>query len=172
LIKSINEKDEVLKCQEDLLVKVNKKLVKLKDAFGLKVEKCKNLTKELKIRNDSISCLKCEIASLIAKIEELNACHVPTSIVEHVTICTRCRDVDINAMNDQFGVHLDCLREHQQHPIRYTYTSHICYICNPYVIHYYKSYHVLQFISLHWCHIMHSIVMIFSRRSLPRRLLP
>jgi hypothetical protein len=122
LIKSINEKDEVLKCQEGLLVKVNKKLVKLKDAFALKVGKCKNLTKEVKTRNDSISCLKSENASLIAKIEELNACHVPTSIVEHVTICTRCRDVDVNAMNDQFGVHLDCLREHQQHPTRYTYT--------------------------------------------------
>jgi chromosome segregation ATPase len=76
LIKSINEKDEVLKCQEDLLVKVNKKLVKLKDAFGLKVEKCKNLTKELKTRNDSISCLKSKNASLIAKIEKLNAYHV------------------------------------------------------------------------------------------------
>jgi hypothetical protein len=52
------EKDEVLECQEDLLVKENKKIVKLKDAFALKVEKCKNLTKELKASNDSISCLK------------------------------------------------------------------------------------------------------------------
>jgi hypothetical protein len=49
LIKSINEKDEVLECQEDLLVKKNKKFVKLKDAFALEVEKCKNLTSELKI---------------------------------------------------------------------------------------------------------------------------
>jgi hypothetical protein len=39
-------------------------------------------------------------ASLIAKIEELNACSVSTSTVEHVTICTRCRDVNIDAMND------------------------------------------------------------------------
>jgi hypothetical protein len=48
LIKSINEKDEILECQEDLLVKENKKIVKLKDAFALEVEKCKNLIKELK----------------------------------------------------------------------------------------------------------------------------
>jgi hypothetical protein len=52
LIKSINKKDEVLQCQEDLLVKENKKNVKLKDAFALEVEKCKNLTKELKTSND------------------------------------------------------------------------------------------------------------------------
>jgi hypothetical protein len=58
LIKYINKKDEILECQEDLLVKENKKFVKLKDAFALEVEKCKNLTKELKTSNDSISCLK------------------------------------------------------------------------------------------------------------------
>jgi hypothetical protein len=47
LIKTINEKDEILEFQEDLLVKENKKIVKLKDAFALEVEKCENLTKEL-----------------------------------------------------------------------------------------------------------------------------
>jgi chromosome segregation ATPase len=81
LIKTINEKDEILECQEDLLVKENKKFVKLKDAFALEVEKCKNLTKELNTCNDSISCLKTKNVSLIAKIEELNACHVPTSTI-------------------------------------------------------------------------------------------
>jgi hypothetical protein len=42
-------------------------------------------------------------ASLIARIEELNACNVSTSIVEHITICTRCRDVNIDAMNDHIA---------------------------------------------------------------------
>jgi hypothetical protein len=69
------------------------------------------LTKELKTRNDSISCLKSENASLIAKIEKLNACHVPTSTVEHFTICTRCRDVDVNVMND----HLAMIKEQNDH---------------------------------------------------------
>jgi hypothetical protein len=41
LIKSINKKDEILECQEDLLVKENKKFVKLKDAFALEVENAK-----------------------------------------------------------------------------------------------------------------------------------
>jgi hypothetical protein len=100
-----------LECQEDLLVKENKKFVKLKEAFALEVEKCKNLTKDLKTSHDSISCLNYENASLISKIEELNACHFPTSIVEHVTICTSCRDVDVNAMND----HLSLIKEQNDH---------------------------------------------------------
>jgi hypothetical protein len=111
LIKTINEKDEILECQEDLLVKENKKFVKLKDVFALEVEKCKNLTKELNTCYDSISCLRIENVSLIAKIEELNACKVPTSTIEHVTICTRCRDIDVNAMNG----HLAMIKEQNDH---------------------------------------------------------
>jgi hypothetical protein len=104
LIETINEKDDILECQEDLLVKENKKIVKLKDAYALEVEKCENLSKELNICNDSISCLRTENASLIAKIEELNACNVSTSTVEHVIICIRCRDVNIDAMNDHIAM--------------------------------------------------------------------
>jgi hypothetical protein len=52
-----------------LLVKENKKFVKLKDAYALEVEKCQNLTKELDMCNDSISCLRTENANLIAQTE-------------------------------------------------------------------------------------------------------
>jgi hypothetical protein len=58
LIESINEEDDLLECQEDLLVKENKKFVKLKNAYALKVEKCENLSKELNMWNDSISSLR------------------------------------------------------------------------------------------------------------------
>jgi hypothetical protein len=111
LIKIINEKDEILECQEDLLIKENKKFVNLKYAFALEVEKCKNLTEELNTCNDSISCLRTKIFSLIAKIEELNAFKVSTSIIEHVTICTRCRDINVDAMND----HLAIIKEQNDH---------------------------------------------------------
>jgi hypothetical protein len=104
LLESINEKDDLLECQEDLLVKENKKFIKLKNAYALEVEKCENLSKELNICNDSISCLRDENASLNAKIEELNVCKPSTSTVEHVTICTRCRDVNVNALNDQIAM--------------------------------------------------------------------
>jgi hypothetical protein len=90
-----------MECQEDLLVKENKKLVKLKNAYTLEVEKCENLSKELNMCNDSIFCLRIENENLNAKIEELNACNMSTYTVEHVTICTRCRDINVDAMDDQ-----------------------------------------------------------------------
>jgi hypothetical protein len=41
----------------------------------------------------------------------LNACNVSTSTVEHVTICTRYRDVNIDAMDD----HLALIKEQNDH---------------------------------------------------------
>jgi hypothetical protein len=135
LIENINEKDDLLECQEDLLVKENKKNVKLKNAYALEVEKCENLSKELSICNNSISYLRDENASLIskienlnvcndsisslrienvklnAKIEELNVCKASTSTVENVAICTRCRDVNIEAIDD----HLAMIKQQNDH---------------------------------------------------------
>ena len=76
LIGAINEKDELLDSQEEFLVKENKKHVKVKNAYALKVEKCEKLSKELSICHDTISNLRTENASLIAKVEKLNACNV------------------------------------------------------------------------------------------------
>jgi hypothetical protein len=124
LIEAIHEKDELLDSQEDFLIKENKKHVKVKNAYAQEVEKCENLTKELSICHDSVSSLRNENASLVskikemnvcndsisylrdenvilhAKIEELNTCKPPTSTVEHVPICTRCRDVNVEAIDD------------------------------------------------------------------------
>jgi hypothetical protein len=135
LIEAINEKDELLDSQEDFLIKENKKFVKLKNDYAQEVEKCDNLTKELSICHDSISSLRNENASLIskvkelnvcndsisslrdenvrlnAKIEELNACKPSTSTVEHVSICTRCRDVNVEAIND----HLAMIKKQNDH---------------------------------------------------------
>jgi hypothetical protein len=111
LIETINEKDDLLECQEDLLVKENKKFVKLNNAYALEVEKCEKLSKKLDICNDSISCLRTENTSLNAKIEELNACNISTSTIEHITIRTRCRDVNIDAMND----HIIMIKEQYDH---------------------------------------------------------
>jgi hypothetical protein len=54
--------------------------------------------------NDSISCLRDENASLNVKINELNICMPSISTVENVTICTRCRDVNIEAIDDHLGM--------------------------------------------------------------------
>jgi prefoldin subunit 5 len=124
-----------LESQEDFLIKENKKFVKLKNAHALEIEKNENLSKELSICHDSISSLRTENASLVskikelnvcndaisylrneniklnAKIEELNACKPSTSTVDHVTICIRCRDVNIEAMDD----HLAMIKQQNDH---------------------------------------------------------
>jgi hypothetical protein len=41
---------------------------------------------------------------LHAKIDELNACKPSTSIVSHVSICTRCRDVNVDAIHDYLAL--------------------------------------------------------------------
>jgi hypothetical protein len=96
----------------------------LKNDYAQEVEKYENLSKELSICHNSISSFRDENASLVSKvkdlnvcndsisylrdknvklnvkIEELNACRPSTSTVDHVSICTRCRDVNVEAMDD------------------------------------------------------------------------
>jgi chromosome segregation ATPase len=67
--------------------------------------------KDLNVCNDSISYLRDENVILHAKIEELNACKPSTSSVDHVTICTRCRDVNIDAIHD----HLALIKQQNDH---------------------------------------------------------
>jgi hypothetical protein len=47
LIEAINEKDELLDSQEDFLIKENKKIVKLKNAYAQEVENCEQLLRSL-----------------------------------------------------------------------------------------------------------------------------
>jgi hypothetical protein len=180
LIGAIHEKDELLDSQEEFLIKENKKHVKVNNAYAQEVEKNENLTKELSICHDTISNLRTENVSLIAKVEksnvchdsivslrnekasliakidklnesisslttknasliskakdlnvcnesisylrdenaiqkskidELNVCKPSTSTVDHVTICTRCRDVNIDAIHD----HLALIKQQNDH---------------------------------------------------------
>jgi chromosome segregation ATPase len=75
LIGAIHEKDELLDSQEEFLIKENKRRVKVKNAYAQEVEKYENLTKELSICHDTISNLRTENVSLIAKVEKSNVCH-------------------------------------------------------------------------------------------------
>jgi hypothetical protein len=54
LMETINKKDDLLESQENFLVKENKKIIKLKNAYAQEVEKCENLFKELIICHDSL----------------------------------------------------------------------------------------------------------------------
>jgi hypothetical protein len=48
--------------------------------------------------------LKFENVDLIAKIKKFNVCHASTSSIEHVTICTRCRDIDVDAIDGDLAL--------------------------------------------------------------------
>jgi hypothetical protein len=60
--------------------------------------------KELDVCNVSISNLRDENDILHAKIVELKTCKPSTSTIEHVTICTRCRDVNIDVIHDRMAM--------------------------------------------------------------------
>jgi hypothetical protein len=73
------------------------KIDKLNESISsIKIENASLISKDkdLNVCNVYISNLRNENAILHAKIDELNACKPSTSSVNHVTICTRCRDVD------------------------------------------------------------------------------
>jgi hypothetical protein len=70
----------------------------------------------LNVCNDSISCLRDENAMLNVKIEELNACKPSTSTVEHVSICTRCKDINVEATDD----HLAMIKQQNDHIAKLT----------------------------------------------------
>jgi DNA repair exonuclease SbcCD ATPase subunit len=66
---------------------------------------------ELDVCNASISDLRSENDILHAKIVELKTCKPSTSTIEHVSICTRCRDVNIDAIHD----HMALIKEQNDH---------------------------------------------------------
>jgi DNA repair exonuclease SbcCD ATPase subunit len=67
--------------------------------------------RDLNVCNDSISYLRDENAILHDKIEELKACKPSPSSVDHVAICTRCRDVNIDAIHD----HIAMIKQQNDH---------------------------------------------------------
>jgi hypothetical protein len=67
--------------------------------------------KEIDVCNVTISNLRDNNDILRAKIVELNACKPSTSTIEHVTICTRCRDVNIDAIHD----HMALIKQQNDH---------------------------------------------------------
>jgi hypothetical protein len=95
---------------DDLLAKIEKlniSLASLRDEN----EKLLAKTKDLDVCNVTISDLRDKNDILRSKIVELNSCKPSTSIVEHVTICTRCRDVNIDAIHD----HMTLIKQQNDH---------------------------------------------------------
>jgi predicted nuclease with TOPRIM domain len=98
---------------------LNAKIDKLNDTISSLRDKNARLiskVKDLIVCNDSISCLRDKNAILHAKIEELNICNPSTSTVDHVSICTRCRDINVEAMDD----HLAMIKQQNGHIAKLT----------------------------------------------------
>jgi ubiquinone biosynthesis protein UbiJ len=114
-------KVEKLNVCEDSLVKLKNgnasliaKIDKLNESLSsLKIENDNLIVKakDLNVCNDSISNLRNENVMLHAKIDELNACKPSTSTVRHVSICTRCRDINVDAIHD----HLALIKQQNDH---------------------------------------------------------
>jgi hypothetical protein len=96
LIDALNEKDRLLEKQEDILYEEHNKFISVQKSLTLEVKKNEILSSELSIYHDSISSLKTLNDDLNARIEEFN---VASSCVEHVVICNRCKDIDVDACN-------------------------------------------------------------------------
>jgi predicted RNase H-like nuclease (RuvC/YqgF family) len=70
----------------------------------------------LNVCNESISSLKTENDNLNAKIEKLSICKASTSTVENVTIYARCKDANVEAMDD----HLAMIKQRNDHIAKLT----------------------------------------------------
>jgi chromosome segregation ATPase len=105
--------DSITNLRDDnasLIAKIDKLNASL---ASLKIENEKLITKakDLDACNISISNLRDENDILHSKIVELKTCKTSTSTVEHVTICTRCRDVNIDAIHD----HMAMIKQQNNH---------------------------------------------------------
>jgi hypothetical protein len=97
LIDALNEKDRLLEKQEDILYEEHDKFISVQKSLALEIKKNELLSSELSTCHDYISSLKNLNVDLNTKLEKLN---VASSCVEHVVICNRCKDVNIDACNE------------------------------------------------------------------------
>ena len=76
------------------------KFVSVQKSLALKIKRNEMLSSELSVCHESISSLKTLNDDLNAKLEVANK---SSSCVEHVVICNRCKDFDIDACNEHLG---------------------------------------------------------------------
>jgi hypothetical protein len=97
LIDALNEKNILLEKQEDLLYEEHDKFVSAQDSLALEVKRNEMLSCELSTCHESISSLKSINHDLNAKLEIANK---STSCVEHVVVCNRCKDFNVDACSE------------------------------------------------------------------------
>ena len=100
LIDALNEKNILLEKQEDLLYEEHDKFVEAQKSLALEIKRNEMLACEVSTCHDSISKLKSINDDLNAKLVKAQKSQTSNSCVELVEICTRCKDVDINACSE------------------------------------------------------------------------
>jgi hypothetical protein len=100
LIDALNEKDRLLERQEYILYEEHDKFVSVQKSLALEIKRNELLSSELSTCNKSISSLKTLNDDLSAKLEVANRSN---SCVEHVVICNRCKNFDINACDEHLS---------------------------------------------------------------------
>ena len=100
LIDALNEKDRLLEKQEDILYEEHDKFVSDQKSLALEIKRNEMLSSKLSACHESISSLKNLNEELNAKLEEVNK---TSSCVEHVSICNRCKDLDVDAYNEHLA---------------------------------------------------------------------
>jgi hypothetical protein len=99
LIDTWNEKNRLLEKQEDLLYEEHDKFVSAQNSLALEVNRNEMLSCELSTCHESISSLKSINDDLNTKLEIANK---SISCVEHVAICNRCKDFNVDACSEHF----------------------------------------------------------------------
>jgi hypothetical protein len=90
----------LLERQEDILYEEHDKFVSVQKSLALELKRNEMLSSELSACQESVSSLKNLNVELNAKLEEVN---VTKSCIEHVVICNRCKDFDINACDEHLA---------------------------------------------------------------------
>jgi hypothetical protein len=97
LIDALNEKDRLLEKQEDILYEEHDKFISVQKSLALETKRNEMLSSELSACHESISSLKSLNDELNTKLEEVSK---TSSCVEHVSICNRCKDFDVDACDE------------------------------------------------------------------------
>jgi hypothetical protein len=97
LIDALNEKNRLLEKQEDILYEEHDKFVIVQKSLALEIKRNEMLSSELSACHETVSSLKSINDDLNVKLEEANK---SSSCVEHVIICNRCKDFDVDACDE------------------------------------------------------------------------
>jgi hypothetical protein len=90
----------LLEKQEDIFYEEHGKFISVQKSLALEIKRNEMLSSELFACHESVSSLRSLNDELNAKLEEVNK---SSSCVEHVVICNKCQDIDVDACNEHIA---------------------------------------------------------------------